>query len=199
MGSQHLIQNILLSDDQWGFSPENSTVTALILSFHNILKSLDDVGLVFFDLRKAFDSVPNLPLVQRLWELDLNCHILQWITNFLYCRRQYVVVNGVCSPITPVMSVLPQGSILGPLLFITYINPVSDLSLSCEAKLTINADDNLLYKPIISVDDFSALKSDIDQISNCIRSLHLGMNPSKCKYLIASKKDVQLTHPCSYY
>ena len=131
--------------------PGKSIVTALILSFHNILKSLElssDVGLVFFDLRKAFDSVYHLPLVQRLRNLGLNCHILQWITNYLYCRRQYVVVNGVCSPITPVMSGVPQGSILGPLLFITYINPVSNLSLSSEAKLTIYADDILLYKPI---------------------------------------------------
>ena len=86
MVSQHLIQNNLLSDDQWGFSPGKSTVTALILSFHNILKSLElgsDVGLVFFDLRKAFDSVPHLPLVQRLRNIGLNCHIVQWITNYL--------------------------------------------------------------------------------------------------------------------
>ena len=64
MVSQHLIQNNLLSDDQLGFCPGKSIVTALILSFHNILKSLElssGVGLVFFDLRKAFDSVPHLP------------------------------------------------------------------------------------------------------------------------------------------
>ena len=113
-----------------------------------------------------------------------------------YCsRRQYVVVNGVCSPITPVMSGVPQGSILGPLLFITYINPVSNLSLSSEAKLTIYADDILLYKPIFYGDGFSALQQDIDQISNCIRLLHLSMNPSKCKYLIASKKRCALNPP----
>ena len=106
-----------------GFTPGKSTVTALILSFNNNIEVTrtigSDVGLVFFDLRKAFDSVPHLPLVQRLWNLGLNCHILQWITNYLYCRRQYVVVNGVCSPITPIMSGVTQGSILRLLLFIT--------------------------------------------------------------------------------
>ena len=98
-----------------GFTPGKSTVTALILSFHNNIEVTrtigSDVGLVFFDLRKAFDSVPHLPLVQRLWELGLNCHILQWITNYLYCRRQYVVVNDVCSPTTPFMSGVPQGGL----------------------------------------------------------------------------------------
>ena len=101
----------------------------------------------------------------------------------------------VCSPITPVMSGVPQGSILGPLLFITYVVPVFNVSLSCEAKLTIYADDIPLYKPISSGDGFSALQQDIDQISNCIRSLHLSMNPSKCKYLIASKKRCGLDPP----
>ena len=180
-----------------GFSPGKSTVTTLILSFHNILKSLELNWLwCWIDLRKASDRVPHLPLYRGygiLASIVTYFNGLQII--YIVEDNNYVVVNGVCSPITPVMSGVPQGSILGPLLFITYINPVSNLSLSSEAKLTIYADDILLYKPIFSGDDFSALQQDIDQISNCIRSLHLSMNPSKCKYLITSKKRCALDPP----
>ena len=142
----------------------------------------------------ASPGVYNISIFEYIHWTSLELHIN---TNnyYLYCRRQHVNGKRCLLSYNPVMSGVPQGSILGPLLFITYINPVSNLSLSCEAKLTIYADDILLYKPISSVDDFSALQQDIDQVSNCIRSLHLSMNPSKCKYLIASKKRCALDPP----
>ena len=78
----------LLSVDQWGFCPGKSTVTALTSTFHvfQLLEAGFDVSLVFFDLRKAFDSVPHLPLLQKLKDTDLNQHILQWISSYL-CNR----------------------------------------------------------------------------------------------------------------
>jgi len=81
---QHLIENDLLSQSQWGFTPGKSTVTALLSTFHNILQLLEsgyDVSLIFFDLKKAFDSVPHLPFLNKLKEIGVNQHILQWITS----------------------------------------------------------------------------------------------------------------------
>ena len=75
---EHLAERKLLSVDQWGFCPGKSTVTALTSTFHNIFQLLEagfDVSLVFFDLRKAFDSVPHPPLLQKLKDTDLNQHI----------------------------------------------------------------------------------------------------------------------------
>ena len=104
---QHLNANGLVSDSQWGFCPSRSTVTALLSTFHAIFQLLEkgsDVCLIFFDLRKAFDSVPHAPLLQHLKDIGLNSHILQWISSYLCCRKQYVVVEGASSSTTSVPS-----------------------------------------------------------------------------------------------
>lgn len=192
---EHLTEKELISMDQWGFCPGKSTVTALVSTFHNILKLLEDgldVSLVFLDLRKAFDSVPHRPLLQKLKDIDLDQHILQWIASYLLNRQQYVVVNGASSSTTPVLSGVPQGSVLGPLLFITYLNHVPMLRLSDGSKLSMYADDILLYKPINGPKDYCRLQSDLDAIHECISASFLTLNPLKCKYIVCSRK----RHPC---
>ena len=86
-----------LAGAQWGFTPGESTVTALLSTFHDIfqpLKSGADVSLVFFDLYKAFDTIPHLPLLQKLSDCGLDQHILQWITCYL--RDRAICRHGWC-------------------------------------------------------------------------------------------------------
>ena len=166
----HLTENNLLAKDQWGFTAGKSTVTALISTFHEILHMLEsgaDIALVFFDLQKAFDTVPHLPLLQKLRDHGLNPHILQWITSYLWDRKQFVVVDSASFDTTPVTSGVPQGSVLGPLLFLVYINCACSLPLTSGSKLTMYGDDILLFKPIYCPEDYRYLQQDIDAINGC--------------------------------
>ena len=121
---EHLYNHHLLSDSQWGFRSGRSTVTALLSVTEEWLSALEhgkEVCAVFFDYRKAFDSVPHLALLKKLENLGFNDHILHWISGYLTSRSQTVVVNGESSLPAPVISGVPQGSVLCLLLlFLEY-------------------------------------------------------------------------------
>ena len=104
-------------------------------------------------------------------------------------------MDGASSKTTPVVSGVPQGSVLGSLLFLVYINCVSSLPLTTGSRLTIYADDIVLFKPIYYPEYYGALQKDIDAITECIRVCHLTLNPAKCKYLIASRKRQSILPP----
>ena len=101
---------------------------------------------------------------------------------------QCVVVNGVSSDRVSVLSGVPQGSILGPLLFLIYINDLTDITFSEGSKLVLYADDILLYKPILSHDDFNALQTDVNLIQTWADSNNMTCNTTKCKVMNISRK-----------
>ena len=180
-----------MSSCQFGFRPHFSTESALLTTtnlWFSLLDSGSSICAIFFDLQKAFDSVPHEPLLDILSKYNLPSHITRWFRSYLTCRSQYVVVDGSVSSKRMVTSGVPQGSILGPLLFILYLNDISTLPFPSSISLTLYADDILLSYPFQSSSDFSLAQGSIDLLSSRLKSRYLTINISKTKYMIISRK-----------
>ena len=121
---EYLAEMYPISNYQWGFMHHRSSTFAVIHDRLNALKSGFEVCVVFFDVKKAFDSVPHAPLLEKLDEIGLNPYIIHWIKSYLTDRKQFVVVDGLSSESLEVISGVSQGSVLGPLLFVVYSNDV---------------------------------------------------------------------------
>ena len=158
-----------------------------IEGWHHVLESGSDICAVFFDLQKAFDSAPHRPLLQKLGNLHVDPHLYSWIAHYLCERTQCVGVGGATSDICPVVSGVPQGSVLGPLLFLIYIDYISRVSI-LSGSLTVYADYLVLYHPVCNSSDFRLLQQDIDNTSSWTSINHLTLNSAKCKYMVISRK-----------
>ena len=142
---KHLERHNILTDSQHGFRAKRSTETQLIQTI-DISKSLDKketVDMAILDFTKAFDKVPHKRLIHKLNYYGISGSIATWIETFVIGRTQQVVVNGAASSSTIVTSGVPQGTVIGPLLFLLYINDLPD-NLSTSVRLF--ADDCILQK-----------------------------------------------------
>ena len=140
---------------------------------------------IFIDFAKDFDSVPHERRLLKLEAIGITGALLQWFRAFLTTRRQRVVINRQFSNWCQVSSGVPQGSILGPLLFILYIN---DISSVVNARAKIFADDVTLYATIQSNEDCEVLQADLDSISHWCNLWQKKLNPSKCEALCITNK-----------
>ena len=146
---EFLSENELISHNQSGFKPGDSCIDQLLCITHDIYQSLDggpQARGVFLDISKAFDKVWHEGLLFKLKQNGISGNLLNVITNFLCQRKQRVVLNGQHSSWTNIEAGVPQGSILGPLFFLIYINDLSD-GLTSNPKLF--AGDTSLFSVII--------------------------------------------------
>ena len=125
--------------------------------------------------------------MKKLSIIGINPYLLQWITDYLSDRTQFVGVNGVSTATQPVLSGVPQGSVLGPLLFLIHIDGITSIPLS-DSSMLLYADDLLLYRAIRDTHDFSRLQQDINCLHHWIKENDLQFNAAKCKYMIVSRK-----------
>ena len=137
----HFDYHSVLTDRQHGFRSKHSTESQLIITTHELAQSLNNklqVDMIIMDFSKAFDTVPHNRLLNKLNRYGIRNKTHNWISNFLKYRKQRVVFGGEHSTWTQVIPGVPQGTVLGPLLFLTYIN---DLPNNIHSSIRLFADD----------------------------------------------------------
>ncbi|XP_072024943.1 uncharacterized protein [Amphiura filiformis] len=142
------------------------------------------------DFSKAFDKVPHLRLSAKLEFYGIRGSTLTWINSFLNNRSQAVSVNGTHSPWGKVTSGVPQGSVLGPALFLLYIN---DIQEEISSSMRLFADDSIVYRDIVSPDDHQVLQKDLNELANWSSKWLMHFNVGKCAILpITNKRKTSL-------
>ena len=191
------LQNNLISPNQSGFKPSDSFINQLLSFTHEIYKTFDDdleVRGIFLDMSKAFDKVWHKGLLHKLKQNGISGKLFDIITNFLSFRKQRVVLNGQYSSETSIEAGVSQGSILGPLLFLIYINDLSD---DLTANVEHFADDTSLFSIAHNINTSTInLNNDLN-IKNWAIQWKISFNPDPSKQaqkVIFSRKDQKTNH-----
>jgi hypothetical protein len=181
----HLTTNDLLYLHQYGFLPKKSTEHHLIHVVNYISQALNDgkycIG-VFLDLRKAFDVCSHPILLKKLEKMGIRGTALSWFKNYLAGRSQYVDINGTKSDALSLDISVIQGSILGPILFLCYIN---DFFSATTLFSLLFADDTICLGSGKNLDDLTAyVNSELKKVANWFRSNKMAVNTSKTKFIV---------------
>ena len=201
----HLLATEQLHEAQHGFRSGKSCITKLLACLEDWTKCIENgtpVDIAYLDYKKAFDSVPHKRLLKKLHGLGIRGRVLAWIERFLLGRQQRVVVNGVKSTWSPVLSGIPQGTVLGPTLFLAFVN---DLPSSIQSRILMFADDTTVYNKSATSEDREQFQHDLDALSlwsmkwllpfnsSKCRTLHLGSDNNKQRYTLAGLNIEQTT------
>ena len=186
----YLENNSLLHDAQSGFRPLRNTQDVLIRSVDDWRRALDQdkiTGTIMIDLSKAFDSIDHQLLLEKLEAYGVAGKEKMWFREYLSGRKQQVSVNGVKSSWNEVKLGVPQGSILGPLLFTMFVNDLPDVLDSCSVNLY--ADDTMIYYSHRDPQQVKeVLERELEAIMMWIQQNHLRMNVAKTHLLVFSRR-----------
>ena len=175
------LQNNLITKQQHAFLAKHSTTSNLLECTNDWVMSLKHriaVDTIYIDFSRAFDSVVHSKLLTKLSAYGIDGLSLQWIASFLSGRLQCVVTGNCSSDWAKVLSGVPQGSVIGPLLFIVFINDVESVCHG-QCKLKLYADDLKLYSAVTSDDDSVSLQQSVDNLSQWAALWQLSINVSK--------------------
>ena len=176
---EHVKTNKLGSTEQHGFSKGKSTVTNLLEAL-NIWTEAAQHGIptdvIYLDYAKAFDTVPHERLIRQISTFGINGLVLEWIRSFLTGRKQQVRVNNSTSSWEPVSSGVPQGSVMGPILFTLFVN---DCPSAITNHISLYADDTKLFSSKEDAD----LQTDLDHLQQWANDMQMQFHPDKCKVL----------------
>ena len=181
----YIDRNKLLCDNQHGFRSGRSCLTQLLSHIDDIVKGLidgADTDAIYLDFAKAFDKVDHRLLLAKMRKLGFHEKLVKWIESFLSDRKQSVVLDGVSSFSAVVLSGVPQGTVLGPLLFIIFIN---DMKLCVMGSIIrLFADDTRILRHIFSIEDVGALQQDLNCVLEWAKCNNMALNENKFELLV---------------
>ena len=200
----YLEENNLLTNAQYGFRHKRSTTSALINFTDNLLDKMDK-GVVFLDMKKAFDTVNHDILIKKVKLLGVFGTTLQWFNSYLRGRMQRIVCGNEMSCSAKVSIGVPQGSILGPLLFLVYINGIHEVTR--HTTMTMFADDMAIsYSSKCASDLQNKLNTDLGCIATWLNENKLTLNVEKSKFMLIGTpgqlkkiENIQLSVNCKYF
>ena len=190
---QHLDKHNILHDAQHGFRKHRSTETQLIQLIDNLAHNIDNriqTDAILLDFQKAFDKVPHQRLLYKLAYYGISPQAHNWVQSFLTNRTQQVLLEGNMSSPINVTSGVPQGSVLGPLLFLIYINDLPDY-IQNNSTVKMFADDTIMYHSITNQQDTNALQEDLDALQRWESDWLMHFHPQKCQTMhITNKRNI---------
>ena len=194
---KHLEKHNILTDRQHGFRSRRSCETSLLTTIHDLTSTLEknhQIDLLLLDFSKAFDTVPHNRLLHKLDHYGIRASTHLWINFFLTNRTQEVLVEGCKSGQVHVSSGVPQGTVLGPLLFLLYINDMPT-HISPGTSLKLFANDAMLYRKINNHTDQENLQHDLDRLIDWAQSWQMTFNPSKCEIMHITRSKSPIDKP----
>lgn len=199
--NQYLQDNHIINDCQYGFQKGKSVEEQLLLTYNDITRWYDEghpVDLVLFDFAKAFDTVNHVILLKKLHKIGIKGNVLKWLQSFLTGRKMCVVIAGTKSASVPVTSGVPQGSVVGPILFIIFVN---HLMSNMKNKVMMFADDLKLYIKLPhprGENNVTYGQEDINRLVDSASSWGLRLNSSKCVVLRFRRNFANMDAPQEY-
>ena len=186
---KYLDENNLINSTQHGFIRNKSCLSNLLTFTEYLIENIDNgdpVDVFYLDFKKAFDRVPIKLLMYKLRSIGINNNILNWIQNWLTGRTQRVVIEGKSSNWSEVLSGVPQGSVLGPILFTIYIN---DLGQDIINKILKFANDTKTFGRALNQNDTQILQEDLSKAIEWSKKWGMDFNTKKCKVMHIGKKN----------
>ena len=187
--TEEINEKCWFTNAQHGFRSKRSTTSNLLEFYDEVTTNIDNgnsVDIFFFDLAKAFDMVPHDRLLKKLRETTTDTYIIKWITEYLKERKQRVVIRGSKSNWLETYSGVPQGSVIGPLLFLIYVN---DLPQEINSKLNMFADDTKMTSIVNSASQIGIIEKDLETLESWTTINHMKFNVDKCSVMHCGPKN----------